>query len=167
VYYDGSWQVFGGTSAASPLVAGIFTLLGLNKQSPQFAWTHTNDFHDVTSGSNWALFGADCNTVVCNAAPGWDGPTGWGTPNGSKLANGGGPGSSSGGGSSSGSSGGSSSGANGTCKHGVCTAGAPVTSTCSWCASDVCRVDPYCCAYAWDSICVGEVYNYCNGVTCP
>ena len=38
----GAWQVYGGTSVASPLVAAIFTLLDLSGQTPQFAWTHTS-----------------------------------------------------------------------------------------------------------------------------
>jgi hypothetical protein len=34
--------------------------------------------NDVTSGSN----GSCSPTILCTAGPGWDGPTGWGTPNG-------------------------------------------------------------------------------------
>jgi subtilase family serine protease len=82
--YGGSgWYTVGGTSASSPLVAAIYALYGLGSQDPSYAWTHTANFFDVTSGSN-----GSCGTVVCNAGKGWDGPTGWGTPNGAALAGG-------------------------------------------------------------------------------
>jgi len=96
------WSVYGGTSAASPLVASVFTLLGLTGQGPGYVYSHTSDFHDVTSGSNGSCGG----TYFCTAGTGYDGPTGWGTPDGEALAGGGSSSSSSG--SSSGSSGGSS-----------------------------------------------------------
>jgi len=96
----GQWQVVGGTSAASPIVAASFTAFGVSP-SPEFVWTHTADFYDVTSGSN----GSCSPSYLCNAGVGYDGPTGWGTPNGDLLA---GAGSGSGSGGSSGSSSGSS-----------------------------------------------------------
>jgi hypothetical protein len=105
VYQSGAWQVYGGTSVSSPLVAAIFTLLDLNGQTPQFAWTHTSDFYDVTSGKN-----GTCGTIECTAGVGYDGPTGWGTPNGTALAGGTSSSSSSGSSSGSTSSSGSSSG---------------------------------------------------------
>jgi hypothetical protein len=104
VYQSGAWQVYGGTSVASPLVAAIFTLLDLNGQTPQFAWTHTSDFYDVTSGKN-----GSCGTIECTAGVGYDGPTGWGTPNGAALAGSTSSSSSSGSGTSSTSSGSSTS----------------------------------------------------------
>jgi len=83
--YDLSgWAVFGGTSVATPLVASAFTLLGLSGQSPSFVWQNTGDFFDVTSGSN----GSCSPSALCTAGPGYDGPTGWGTPNGAKLEGG-------------------------------------------------------------------------------
>jgi hypothetical protein len=78
---SGGWLVFGGTSVASPLVASTFTLLGLNGDTGAFVWGNTGDFFDVTSGSN----GSCSPAGLCNAGPGYDGPTGWGTPNGAKL----------------------------------------------------------------------------------
>jgi hypothetical protein len=84
VYNNGpssaGWIVVGGTSVASPLTAGIMALTGHGGGSPSFAYTNTSDFWDVTSGSN-----GTCGTILCNAGPGWDGPTGWGTPNGAAL----------------------------------------------------------------------------------
>jgi Subtilase family len=76
----GGWIVVGGTSAATPLVAGIYALYGLGGQAPSWAYSHAADFNDVTSGSNGA-----CTTALCKVGTGWDGPTGLGTPNGAKL----------------------------------------------------------------------------------
>jgi subtilase family serine protease len=76
------WVVFGGTSAASPLVAGIYALAG-NEKSLNYAqsvYTNAADLNDVTSGKN-----GDCKTYICDAGPGYDGPTGNGTPNGLKA----------------------------------------------------------------------------------
>jgi len=107
VYNGGGWTVVGGTSAASPLVAGIFALTKNGNRTAQFIYQNPTAFHDVTSGSN-----GSCGNVVCRAGTGWDGPTGIGTPNGATLATlGAGNGSGGGGGSGSGSGGGSGSGA--------------------------------------------------------
>jgi hypothetical protein len=76
------WLVFGGTSVASPLVAGTYALAGKPTAgsvpasyayaAPQGALT------DVTSGSNGTCSGS----YLCTAGTGYDGPTGLGTPNG-------------------------------------------------------------------------------------
>lgn len=74
------WMVFGGTSASSPIVAGVYGLAG-NASAQNAAsgiWTHRSALHDVTYGSN----GTCAIRYICNAAAGYDGPTGWGTPNG-------------------------------------------------------------------------------------
>jgi hypothetical protein len=78
---SGGWIAVGGTSAASPLVAAIYALTGHGNAAPNFAYTHTGAYFDVTSGSN-----GTCGNVLCNAGAGWDGPTGIGTPNGAALA---------------------------------------------------------------------------------
>jgi len=42
----------------------------------------------------------------------------------------------------------------------------PIGTGCnSFCAQQICGVDPYCCNTAWDSICVGEVASVC-GLAC-
>jgi MYXO-CTERM domain-containing protein len=103
------WEQVVGTSAASPMVAAIFTRLGLTTPvSSNFGllYENTGDFNDVTTGNNED--GVTCSDVMCQAGVGWDGPTGLGTPDAPKLQAlmGSGSGSSSGGaGSSSGSSG--------------------------------------------------------------
>ncbi len=77
---NGGWIVVGGTSAATPLVSGIYTLYGLGGDAAGWAYSHTADFNDVTSGKN-----GSCTTALCKSGTGWDGPTGVGTPNGAKL----------------------------------------------------------------------------------
>ncbi len=80
--YGGSgWAVYGGTSASAPMIASTYALAGTpasgtNPGSVPYA--HTANLYDVTSGSN----GSCSPSLLCNAAPGWDGPTGLGTPNG-------------------------------------------------------------------------------------
>jgi hypothetical protein len=74
------WRVSGGTSVSSPVVAAAFTLLGVPADA-SFVWTHRSSFYDVTSGSN----GSCATPYFCTAGPGYDGPTGWGTPDGARL----------------------------------------------------------------------------------
>jgi subtilase family serine protease len=75
-------MVFGGTSAASPIIAGVYALggvpAGTAAGSRTWAAAGTPALNDVTSGTN-----GPCTTLVwCNGVTGWDGPTGLGTPNG-------------------------------------------------------------------------------------
>ncbi|HEY3818884.1 MAG TPA: S8 family serine peptidase [Polyangiaceae bacterium] len=82
------WGQVVGTSAASPMVAGLFTRLGLiDAVSGNLGWVYDNiaAFKDVTQGDN-DLGTTGCTTVMCQAGKGWDGPTGVGTPIGTKLA---------------------------------------------------------------------------------
>jgi len=76
-----NWLVFGGTSVASPIVAGVYALAGnaASVNAGSYPYSHTSSLFDVTSGSN-----GRCRFTpsLCTAGPGWDGPTGLGTPNG-------------------------------------------------------------------------------------
>lgn len=79
--YQGAsgWQVYGGTSASSPIVASVYAMSGNTAGYPaSYTWSHASALNDVTTGSN----GVCSTTVWCNATIGWDGPTGLGTPNG-------------------------------------------------------------------------------------
>ena len=80
--YGGSgWAVYGGTSASSPIIASVYALAGTPGSSDTpgaYPYSHAGNLYDVTSGSN----GSCSVSVQCNAGPGWDGPTGLGTPNG-------------------------------------------------------------------------------------
>jgi subtilase family serine protease len=80
IYVNGAQSQYGGTSLATPIVAGIWALAGVPNSGDNpaaYPYAHTGNFFDVTSGSN-----GSCGTIICNAGTGWDGPTGWGTPNG-------------------------------------------------------------------------------------
>jgi subtilase family serine protease len=79
------WEVYGGTSAASPLVAAILVATGHGTMTNGFPYANTGDFYDVTTGSNGSCGGS----YLCTAGVGYDGPTGWGTPNGEALLGGG------------------------------------------------------------------------------
>ena len=79
---NGGWTVVGGTSASSPLVAAIFAATGNGTQtSGQFVKDNAAKLYDVTSGTN----GTCTNAILCHAGVGWDGPTGYGTPNATAL----------------------------------------------------------------------------------
>jgi subtilase family serine protease len=75
------WMVFGGTSVAAPLVAGVY---GANGGSANFGsdpYGNVAALFDVTSGSNGTCGG----TYLCTGTGGYDGPTGLGTPNGTSA----------------------------------------------------------------------------------
>ncbi len=79
-YQEGGWLVFGGTSVASPIIASVYALAG-NAASVNYGsypYSHTASLFDVTSGSNGSCGGS----YLCTGKPGYDGPTGLGTPNG-------------------------------------------------------------------------------------
>ncbi len=96
--------VIGGTSVASPIIASTFALAGGAHEveyPAQTLYSHRGDpsLYDVTEGGNGTcdnlytggcsgsmepLSPLDCGAgvLICNAAPGYDGPTGVGAPNG-------------------------------------------------------------------------------------
>ncbi|MFF4353361.1 putative Ig domain-containing protein [Streptomyces sp. NPDC001530] len=80
--YGGSgWAVYGGTSASAPIIAGVYALAGTPGSSDypaKYPYSHTANLYDVTSGNN----GSCSTSYFCTATTGYDGPTGWGTPNG-------------------------------------------------------------------------------------
>ncbi|WP_427920069.1 putative Ig domain-containing protein [Streptomyces sp. cg40] len=80
--YGGSgWAVYGGTSASSPIIAGVYALAGTPGSSDypaKYPYSHTSNLYDVTSGNN----GSCSTSYFCTAGTGYDGPTGWGTPDG-------------------------------------------------------------------------------------
>ncbi|HKD97197.1 MAG TPA: putative Ig domain-containing protein [Micromonosporaceae bacterium] len=85
------WVVYGGTSVAAPVIAGVYALAGnpaAGTYAASYPYAHTGNLFDVTSGTN-----GTCGAPSCTAGVGWDGPTGFGTPNGTAaFTNGGGPG---------------------------------------------------------------------------
>jgi kumamolisin len=86
VYVDGQSMVIGGTSAVSPLWAGLIALLNQKRGEPigflnpllyenyqNLMQAHA--FHDITSGNNGSY----------KSGSGWDACTGLGTPDGKQL----------------------------------------------------------------------------------
>ena len=105
--HEGPWCTVGGTSLASPLIAATFALAGGSGGVSYPAETlYENELlspaslHDILTGSNGKCSGyyaasglshctpeaeakASCNSqLICLAGPGYDGPTGVGTPDG-------------------------------------------------------------------------------------
>ena len=75
---ESGWLVFGGTSVSAPIIAAVFALADEKaSNNDTHLYGHKSSLHDVTSGEN-----GDCGKPLCQAGPGWDGPTGLGTPNG-------------------------------------------------------------------------------------
>ena len=78
--YNG-WTAIGGTSLATPLVAGMIDLAqnGPKVAGPSYAYAHRSGLHDVVGGTN----GEDCGgDYLCTAVKGYDAPTGLGSPRG-------------------------------------------------------------------------------------
>ena len=95
------WNVLVGTSIAAPIIAAIFALAGNARtndgfyaRGPYSVYRHSSHLFDVTSGNNgdgktptstgfpFDFTLANCGNYMCKAGPGYDGPTGNGTPNG-------------------------------------------------------------------------------------
>jgi hypothetical protein len=147
--YGGSgWAVYGGTSAAAPIVAAILAVTGNSAADSSLSYTKTTAFFDITSGTN----GSCSSSYLCTAKAGYDGPTGNGSPNGALL------------------SGGTTctpacTGGTSSCAHDICTSGKKLTKTCDPCVTKICAADSFCCNSSWDATCVDEVTDIC-GETC-
>ena len=80
-YDRNGWLDVGGTSVASPIIAATYALAGRpgrGSYPAQYPYEHVADLHDVTSGRDGSCGGA----YLCTAKVGYDGPSGWGTPDG-------------------------------------------------------------------------------------
>ena len=73
------WQVYGGTSVAAPILAGVYALAPAASPfgSTPYA-APAGSLNDIVGGSNGSCGGS----YLCTAVSGYDGPTGLGTPNG-------------------------------------------------------------------------------------
>jgi subtilase family serine protease len=89
-YTKGYFYVFGGTSVSSPIIASVYALAG-NATSQTYGaslYAPGASLNDVVVGKNGIPgtendAGQTCTpTKICVAMPGWDGPTGNGTPSG-------------------------------------------------------------------------------------
>jgi subtilase family serine protease len=81
-YPSGGWFTVDGTSIATPVIAGVYALAGNANtlDAAQSLYAKGASLFDITSGSN-----GSCRRKLeyqCTAGPGYDGPTGKGTPNG-------------------------------------------------------------------------------------
>jgi subtilase family serine protease len=90
VYYSAnttgqpSWYVFGGTSVAAPIIAGVYALAGNSGGAHptvkygEYPYAHRSGLNDIKSGSN-----GTCSVyALCHAGTGYDGVTGLGSPKG-------------------------------------------------------------------------------------
>lgn len=82
VYEQGSWQVDGGTSAAAQIIAGAYGLAGnatsLGAAQSLYERQNRAYLNNVIFGTN----GVCAPAYLCTARRGYNGPSGWGTPNG-------------------------------------------------------------------------------------
>jgi hypothetical protein len=77
------WNEAGGTSVATPIIAATYALAGkpaAGTYPASYPYLNRGGFTDVTSGSNGNCEAA--RRYLCRAGPGYDGPTGLGTPDG-------------------------------------------------------------------------------------
>jgi hypothetical protein len=78
--------IIGGTSLATPLTAALEAVTGISTETPIWTYRDASLLNDIVSGSD-----GSCPSgwfLICNAAIGWDGPTGNGSISGD-LASGG------------------------------------------------------------------------------
>jgi hypothetical protein len=83
----GPWLMIGGTSAAAPIIAGIYALAGnAHTVRPGFGYRHPHAFFDITKGNNDLINGTNGATCgfdyLCTAKKGYDALTGLGSPDG-------------------------------------------------------------------------------------
>ena len=82
-----NWLVFGGTSVAAPIIAGVYGLAG-NASAlgtvASFTYANRTPLFDVTTGSNGRCVKGKntAGAYLCTGVTGYDGPTGLGTPSG-------------------------------------------------------------------------------------
>jgi subtilase family serine protease len=77
-YQAGGWVVVSGTSESSPIIAGVFGLANDDVQYGSRVYKNPDKLFDITTGQN----GSCTPSYLCTAGPGYDGPTGLGSPNG-------------------------------------------------------------------------------------
>jgi len=82
-----NWLVFGGTSVAAPIIAGVYGLAGNAAAvgaGASYTYAHRSSLFDVTTGSNGRCVRGKntAGAYLCTGVTGFDGPTGLGTPQG-------------------------------------------------------------------------------------
>jgi subtilase family serine protease len=86
---NGGWNEVGGTSESSPIIAAVFALAGNNgnggNKAADSIYTHTGNLNEVTASNDGTCTPPAADSVLCTAtgaANTYNGPTGWGTPEG-------------------------------------------------------------------------------------
>jgi subtilase family serine protease len=81
-YGAAGWIKAGGTSIGAPFIAGLYAVAGnaTTVVGSSYAYSHSGALNPVVRGSNDFF----CDSYLCQAGPnpGYNGPTGLGTPNG-------------------------------------------------------------------------------------
>jgi len=80
----GGWLTVGGTSAAAPLIAGVYALAGnAATVTLGYEYSHARSLFNITTGNNDVRGGEQCgHDYLCTARKGYNAPTGLGTPDG-------------------------------------------------------------------------------------
>jgi len=73
-----SWQIYGGTSVAAPIIAALFGVRGRAIDGPSTFYAKPKAFYDIKKGTNGKCGGI----YFCIGGAGYDGPSGLGTPEG-------------------------------------------------------------------------------------
>ena len=77
------WNEFGGTSVATPIITAIYAIAGHPEQRTypaEYPYLHPSHLFDVTTGANGTCEAS--RQYLCHGEPGYSGPTGLGTPDG-------------------------------------------------------------------------------------
>ena len=91
IYINGKWHLVGGTSASTPLWAGVIAIANQMAGHPLgfinpgiyklgIAPAAHTDFRDITIGNNNAYIHGNTQMKGFTATQGWDAVTGWGAP---------------------------------------------------------------------------------------
>jgi PKD repeat protein len=81
---NGGWELVGGTSLATPLIAAYYAITGVSNSSSHWAYGDSGLLNDIVSGSNGTC--ASGISYICNAGVGFDGPTGVGSISGAVVS---------------------------------------------------------------------------------
>ncbi|HTU70430.1 MAG TPA: S8 family serine peptidase [Candidatus Baltobacteraceae bacterium] len=76
---DQGWNVYGGTSVSTPIIAGMYALAGNGSSvdNAQGLYANAKSLNNIILGLNGL-----CLTYLCTSGLGYSGPTGLGSPNG-------------------------------------------------------------------------------------
>lgn len=80
------WYIGSGTTISASIIGAVYALAGTPAADTfpvTYPYLHTTDLYQVTSGSD--AYDNSCSpqpAYLCTAGPGYNGPAGWGTPDG-------------------------------------------------------------------------------------